>query len=194
MLVLLDNYDSFTWNLVDYFARLGQPCTVVRNDAPLQQITGLNPRMLVLSPGPGRPQQAGCLMQAIDYYAGKIPVLGICLGHQALGLHYGARLVHAPAPRHGLVCHLDRLEQQHPLLRGVDRPLQVTRYHSLVLDAVPAGFDGLAWSADGCLMMMAHRQLPVAGMQFHPESISTPQGLLLLQNWFTFVSKAGLPV
>lgn len=184
-LLLLDNYDSFTYNLRDYL--LQQPpvaqVQVWRNDrCTVAQIAAQQFDGIVLSPGPKRPADAGILMEVLRCFCDKIPILGVCLGHQAMGELFGARLVHAAVPMHGKT---DRIEHSGTgLFVGLPNPLQVMRYHSLVLEQVPAEqFDITASSSTGECMAICHKRLPICGVQFHPESILTPQGLQLLNNW-----------
>jgi len=195
MLLMIDNYDSFTYNLVQYFAELGQQVQVFRNDEiTLADIEQLAPTGLVISPGPCSPDQAGISLQAIDYFAGKLPILGVCLGHQAIAQAFGGRIVRARQVMHGKNSPLRH--QGRALFQGLNNPLSVTRYHSLVveLDSLPADFDILAWTetADGQMdeiMGLAHRQLPLWGVQFHPEAILTEQGHQLLANFLTLLQQ-----
>lgn len=189
MLLLIDNYDSFTWNLVQYFGALGQEVVVKRNDElTLDAIAQLSPRFLVISPGPCTPNEAGISLDAISHFAGKLPILGVCLGHQSLAQAFGARVVRARQVMHGktsLIRHRDE-----GVFKGLNNPLRVTRYHSLVVerDTLPDCFDITAWSehADGSfdeIMGLRHKTLPVEGVQFHPESILSEQGHQLLANF-----------
>ena len=189
MLLLIDNYDSFTWNLVQYFGALGQEVVVRRNDElTLDTIAQLSPRYLVISPGPCTPNEAGISLDAIRHFAGKLPILGVCLGHQSLAQAFGARVVRARQVMHGktsLIRHRDE-----GVFKGLNNPLRVTRYHSLVVerDTLPDCFDITAWSehADGSfdeIMGLRHKTLPVEGVQFHPESILSEQGHQLLANF-----------
>ena len=191
MLLLIDNYDSFTWNLVQYFGALGQEVEVRRNDElTLTDIGRLSPRFLVISPGPCTPNEAGISLDAITHFAGKLPILGVCLGHQSLAQAFGARVVRARQVMHGktsLIRH-----RGEGVFCGLKDPLRVTRYHSLVVerDTLPDCFDITAWSehADGSfdeIMGLRHKTLPVEGVQFHPESILSEQGHLLLANFLT---------
>lgn len=191
MLLMIDNYDSFTFNLVHYFQALGQQVKVVRNDQfALSDIEQLAPDYLVISPGPCTPDSAGLSLKVIEQYAGKIPLLGVCLGHQSIAQQFGANIVKARYPMHGKtsdICHNDQ-----GLFAGLAQPLTVTRYHSLVIepDSLPVEFDVTAWTqtADGELdeiMAIEHKHLPLVGVQFHPESIKTAQGHDLLQNFLT---------
>jgi anthranilate synthase/aminodeoxychorismate synthase-like glutamine amidotransferase len=182
MILLLDNFDSFTYNLVDYFGQLGRQCHVVRNDEPIDRFSSESWDGLVISPGPEIPQKAGSLMRVFEYFAGKIPVLGICLGHQAIGEFYGARLVHAEKPMHGKVSRI-HIRDDGDLFRGLPSKLSVVRYNSLVLEELPAQLIATAYAENGEIMALRHDELPVYGMQFHPEAILTENGLKMIQNW-----------
>lgn len=182
MLVILDNYDSFVYNIYQLVSRLlpeTVPCRVLRNDAlTLSELQALNPQGLILSPGPGRPEDAGLCLEAARYFMGKIPVLGVCLGHQVMGQVLGAQVVPAPQVQHGKVSPI--FHQDRSLFATLPNPMTVARYHSLCLDQVPPDCEPLAYSEDGCLMAFQHRQWPAVGLQFHPESIATPQGEALM--------------
>ncbi|WP_421233324.1 aminodeoxychorismate synthase component II [Aeromonas jandaei] len=191
MLLLIDNYDSFTWNLVQYFGALGQEVEVRRNDElTLTDIERLSPRFLVISPGPCTPNEAGISLDAITHFAGKLPILGVCLGHQSLAQAFGAHVVRARQVMHGktsLIRH-----RGDGVFCGLKDPLRVTRYHSLVVEreTLPDCFEITAWSehADGSLdeiMGLRHKTLNIEGVQFHPESILSEQGHLLLANFLT---------
>lgn len=188
MLLLIDNYDSFTYNLYQYFCELGAEVLVKRNDElQLADIERLAPQRLVISPGPCTPNEAGISLAAIRHFAGKLPILGVCLGHQALGQAFGANVVRAREVMHGKTSSIRHLDSG--VFRGLNDPLTVTRYHSLVLEAatLPACFEVTAWSErDGVrdeIMGIRHRQLPLEGVQFHPESILSEQGHQLLDNF-----------
>ncbi|WP_421317394.1 aminodeoxychorismate synthase component II [Aeromonas veronii] len=189
MLLLIDNYDSFTWNLVQYFGALGQEVVVKRNDElTLDAITQLSPRFLVISPGPCTPNEAGISLDAICHFAGKLPILGVCLGHQSLAQAFGARVIRARQVMHGKTSLIRHCNEG--VFKGLNNPLRVTRYHSLVVerDTLPDCFDITAWSehADGSfdeIMGLRHKTLPVEGVQFHPESILSEQGHQLLANF-----------
>ncbi|CNF47379.1 aminodeoxychorismate synthase component II [Yersinia bercovieri] len=188
MLLLIDNYDSFTYNLYQYFCELGVAVVVKRNDeVQLADIERLSPSHLVISPGPCTPNEAGISLAAISHFAGKLPILGVCLGHQALGQAFGARIVRARQVMHGkttAICHNNQ-----GVFQGLNQPLTVTRYHSLVIDAdsLPACFELTAWTErEGAMdeiMGIRHRTLPLEGVQFHPESILSEQGHQLLANF-----------
>lgn len=188
MLLLIDNYDSFTYNLYQYFCQLGAEVLVKRNDElQLADIERLAPQHLVISPGPCTPNEAGISLAAIRHFAGRLPILGVCLGHQALGQAFGAKVVRAREVMHGKTSALRHLDSG--VFHGLNNPLTVTRYHSLVLEAatLPDCFEVTAWSErDGVrdeIMGIRHRQLALEGVQFHPESILSEQGHQLLDNF-----------
>ncbi|QKZ15242.1 anthranilate synthase component II [Spirosoma sp. KUDC1026] len=186
-LLVIDNFDSFTHMLVDYLHQAGATCRVVRNNASMQAFDEEPVDGVVLSPGPGTPRQAGQLLDLIARYQGKVPILGVCLGHQALGEFFGARLQRALQPMHGKVSTVRVLEQQDVLMRNIPATFKVTRYHSLLLKDLPASLVPLAVTDGGELMAMRHRSLPIWGVQFHPEAALTEHGLRLLKNWIEFV-------
>lgn len=188
MLLLIDNYDSFTYNLYQYFCELGAEVLVKRNDElQLADIERLAPQRLVISPGPCTPNEAGISLAAIQHFAGKLPILGVCLGHQALGQAFGAKVVRAREVMHGKTSAIRHLDSG--VFHGLNNPLTVTRYHSLVLEAasLPDCFEVTAWSErNGVrdeIMGIRHRQLALEGVQFHPESILSEQGHQLLDNF-----------
>lgn len=188
MLLLIDNYDSFTWNLVQYFGELGAEVQVRRNDElTLADIDALQPRQLVISPGPCTPNEAGISLAAIQHCAGRLPILGVCLGHQAIAQVFGAQVVRAPAVMHGKTSPIHHAEAG--VFHGLPTPFAATRYHSLLVarDSLPAELEETAWTErDGqrdYLMGLRHRQLPIEGVQFHPESILTEHGHRLLRNF-----------
>ncbi|GAA0844543.1 aminodeoxychorismate/anthranilate synthase component II [Marinobacter szutsaonensis] len=189
MLLMIDNYDSFTYNVVQYLAELGADVQVYRNDEiTIEQIEALKPERLVISPGPCTPNEAGISMEAIRHFAGKLPILGICLGHQAIGQVYGADIVRAGRVMHGKVSPV--YHKDIGVFRGLSNPLQATRYHSLVIDqnTLPDCLEVTAWTRndDGSIeeiMGVRHKTLPIEGVQFHPESIMTEQGHELLRNF-----------
>ena len=184
--LVIDNYDSFVYNLVQYLGELGADPIVHRNDAlTVEQVGELEPDAILLSPGPGRPADAGIMEDVIRTYAGTFPILGVCLGHQAIGEVFGGDVVRAPSLMHGktsLVHHHDV-----GVLAGLPDPFVATRYHSLVIDEAtcPAALEVTARTADGIIMAVRHRELPVEGVQFHPESILTSGGHQLLRNFLT---------
>lgn len=181
--LLLDNYDSFTYNLYDYLLQTGVSCRVMRNDALTpEQFDALSFDALVFSPGPRRPADAGVMPALIERYHRQLPMLGICLGHQALGEFFGAHLVKARVPMHGKTTPVHH--NGHPLFAGIPSPFTVMRYHSLLLESLDGtALDCTATTADGEIMALVHRSLPITGVQFHPESILTEHGLRLLENW-----------
>ena len=184
MLLMIDNYDSFTYNLVQYFGELGQEVVVFRNDqVSLEEIDALNPAHVVISPGPCTPDEAGISVPAIRRFAERIPILGVCLGHQSIGRAFGGRIVHAKQLMHGKTSPIHHLDTG--VFRGLKEPLVATRYHSLVIEraSLPAALEITAWTDDGEIMGVRHRSLPVEGVQFHPESILTEQGHELLRNF-----------
>ncbi len=184
MLLMIDNYDSFTYNIVQYFGELGQEVKVFRNDAiTLAGIAALNPDYLVVSPGPGTPAQAGISLAAIREFSGKIPLLGVCLGHQAIGEAFGGRVVHARRLMHGKVSPIRH--EGIGLFRGLPNPVACTRYHSLAVEraSLPAELQVTAWTDDGEIMGLRHKTLAVEGVQFHPESILTERGHDMLNNF-----------
>jgi anthranilate synthase/aminodeoxychorismate synthase-like glutamine amidotransferase len=181
--LLVDNYDSFVYNVAQYLGALGATPVVVRNDVPLHQMEEVAPEALVVSPGPGRPEDAGNSVEAIRRFAGRIPVLGICLGHQAIGVAFGARVVRAERVMHGKLSPIRH--DGGGVFRGLDNPFEGTRYHSLVVD--PASLPGeLVVSADtpdGVVMGIRHRTFRLEGVQFHPESALTTAGMALVRNF-----------
>jgi len=183
--LVIDNYDSFTYNLVQYLGELGAEMRIVRNDeVSVDEIAnGIEPEKIVISPGPGDPDGAGITLETIGRFAGKIPILGVCLGHQAIGQHFGGRVVRGPKPVHGKsveVAHDGRT-----IFRGVPATFSAARYHSLVVDraSMPECLEISAESPDGLVMALRHRELPIEGVQFHPESILTEHGKALLKNF-----------
>jgi anthranilate synthase/aminodeoxychorismate synthase-like glutamine amidotransferase len=183
MWVLIDNYDSFTWILHDYLLQTGHECSVYRNDEiSLQQLKDLNPERIILSPGPETPLQAGITMAIIDHFHKHTPILGVCLGHQAIGMYFGARLTQLPYPMHGKTS--TATHAHHPLFMGIPSPFAVMRYHSLAVeDFNKTQLQSIASTDDGTIMALAHEIYPCIGVQFHPESVGTDHGLQLLKNW-----------
>ncbi|ENO79561.1 aminodeoxychorismate/anthranilate synthase component II [Thauera sp. 63] len=189
MLLMIDNYDSFTYNLVQYFGELGATVKVYRNDEiTLEQIEAMKPDQLVISPGPCSPAEAGISVPAIKAFAGKLPILGVCLGHQSIGAAFGGRIVHAQKLMHGKTSPVHHKDVG--VFRGLPNPLTCTRYHSLAIerDSLPACLEITAWTDDGEVMGVRHRKLDVEGVQFHPESILTERGHDLLRN---FLDRSG---
>ena len=191
MIALIDNYDSFTYNLYQYLGELGADVQVMRNDAiSVAGLEMLDPDGVVISPGPGTPDGAGISMEAIRAFAGRVPVLGVCLGHQCIAQLYGASIVRAPELRHGKAS--DIYHTGKGVFAGLPNPFPATRYHSLIVDAAtcPRELEVTAWTADGLIMGVRHRELPVEGVQFHPESMLTPSGKALLANYLAQVERA----
>lgn len=189
MILLIDNYDSFTYNLYQYLGELGARVEVVRNDAAsIAELELMSPDGVVISPGPGNPDSAGISMQAIEAFAGKVPVLGVCLGHQSIGQLYGGKIVRAPELRHGKTSEIYHTGKG--VFTGLPSPFVATRYHSLIVDAAtcPRELEVTAWTADGLIMGLRHRHLPVEGVQFHPESMLTRSGKALLSNFLAKVN------
>ena len=181
--VLIDNYDSFTYNLVQYLGELGAEVLVHRNDAlDLDGIAALNPTHLVISPGPKTPREAGISVSAITRFAGVVPILGVCLGHQSIGEAFGAKVVRGREPVHGKTSRISH--DGRGVFAGVEDPMTATRYHSLVIDPdLAPGLERTAWCDDDVVMGVRHRDFPVEGVQFHPESILTDLGKSLLGNF-----------
>ena len=194
--LVIDNYDSFTFNLVQYLRELGATVVVERNDAlSVEAIARSDPAAIVMSPGPRIPEEAGVCVDLVRALGSTMPMLGVCLGHQAIGVAYGAAVVRAPAVVHGKVGAVHHIGAG--VLRGLDDPLMATRYHSLVVATagLPAALEATAWSDDGLIMAMRHREFPVEGVQFHPESVGTPAGHALLRNFLDTagIATAGVP-
>lgn len=189
MLLLLDNFDSFTYNLLDYLLQMGIPCKVYRNDHDLNEVKKGKYRGIVLSPGPGRPSVAGIMPELIRHYHGQLPILGICLGHQALGEFYGATLTKALRPMHGklsqIACRKDQVFENIPV------SYKVVRYHSLLLTKLPPALEVLAETSEGEVMAFKHRVHPSYGLQFHPEAYLTEYGFEILKNWTRIVGISG---
>ena len=184
MILVLDNYDSFTYNLVQYLEELGATVEVYRNDAiSVDRLRALRPRALVISPGPGTPDQAGVTLEAVRRLSGAMPILGVCLGHQAIGRAFGGRIVRAPTLMHGKTSRIHH--DGRTVYAGLPNPFEATRYHSLVVDetSVPEVLEISARTEDGVIMGLRHRTHPTEGVQFHPESILTPDGKALLGNF-----------
>ncbi|TRX53134.1 anthranilate synthase component II [Thalassomonas sp. M1454] len=194
MLLMIDNYDSFTFNLVHYFQHLGQDVKVVRNDEiTIEQINELKPQYIVISPGPCDPDSAGISLNVVQSFAGKIPLLGVCLGHQCIAQHFGANIQKAKQVMHGKTSLINHNNKR--LFDGLNLPLQVTRYHSLTVQAssLPNNLEVSAWTETENgkideIMAIEHKTLPILGVQFHPESVLTEQGHQLLNNFLTLTA------
>ncbi len=190
MLLMIDNYDSFTYNLVHFLGDLGATCDVYRNDRlTAAQAQALNPKAIVLSPGPGTPNEAGICLELVETLGSEIPILGVCLGHQAIGQAYGGRVIRAPLPMHGKVSDIRHTERS--VFAGLPRKISVTRYHSLAVDraGLPDDLEVTAETSEGLIMGLTHKSDPVHGVQFHPESIASELGHEMLAN---FLSLAGI--
>lgn len=194
MIIIIDNYDSFTYNLADYFARLGTPCRIIRNDVPIQEWEKTPFQGLVLSPGPGTPDRAGLLMSIIERFYLRYPILGVCLGHQALATFFGAKLRPAHRPMHGKLSMID-IRKPNRIFDGFPNKIQVVRYHSWVVDALPNCLQATAFTHDMYAELMAfeHCHLPIFGLQFHPEAILTQAGIQMLDNWLKYTGVAYTP-
>lgn len=186
MLLMIDNYDSFTYNLVQYLGELGQALKVFRNDkVTIREIEAMRPERIVISPGPCTPKEAGISIDVIKHFAGKVPLLGVCLGHQSIGEAFGGDVIRAPYLMHGktsLIHHDGKT-----IFEGLPNPFEATRYHSLIIkrETLPAVLEISAWTEDGIIMGVRHRQFTVEGVQFHPESILTAVGKDLLRNFLS---------
>jgi anthranilate synthase/aminodeoxychorismate synthase-like glutamine amidotransferase len=186
MILLIDSYDSFTYNLAQYLGQLGESLAVRRNDQiTLEEIAALKPARIVLSPGPGIPQRAGILVPLVKRFAGEIPILGVCLGHQAIGHAFGGRVKRAARIMHGKTSEIRH--DGKTIFRGLPEPFSATRYHSLIVErrSLPKCLAVSAETSDGTIMGLRHREFPVEGVQFHPESVLTSPGLDLLRNFLS---------
>ena len=184
MILMIDNYDSFTYNLVQYLGELGENLKVYRNDKiTVKEIRKLKPDAIVISPGPGTPQDAGISVDAIRELQGKMPILGVCLGHQAIGYCFGGRIIRAKNLMHGKTSKIHHKGEA--IFKGLPNPFEATRYHSLLVDSknFPKELEILAWTKEKEIMGLRHRRFPIYGVQFHPESIMTKVGKQLLQNF-----------
>jgi len=194
MILLIDNYDSFTFNLVHFLGDLGATCDVWRNDAltPAEALA-LEPEAIVLSPGPCTPNEAGICLDLIAAAAGRVPILGVCLGHQAIGQAFGGIVQRAATPMHGKLSRISH--QGSDVFAGLPSPFEATRYHSLILDraTMPETLAATAWTEDGLVMGLRHRTLPVFGVQFHPESIASQHGHDLLANFLAIARGSNQP-
>lgn len=185
MIVLIDNYDSFSYNLYQLVGSVEPDIRVVRNDAySVGEIEEMKPEALILSPGPGRPEDAGICIEAIQYFAGKIPILGVCLGHQAICKAFGGKVSYAKELMHGKQKEMIQVAENQ-LFEGMDKVFLAARYHSLAAqkETLPKELKVTAESADGEIMAVEHREYPVFGVQFHPESVMTPQGRIMIENF-----------
>jgi anthranilate synthase component 2 len=181
---MIDNYDSFTYNIVQYFGELQAPMTVYRNDAiKVKDIEKMKPERIVISPGPGSPDRAGISVDVIRTFAGKVPILGVCLGHQAIGYAFGGTIIGAKKIMHGKISHITHNNQD--ILAGLPNPFEATRYHSLAIEesTLPECLEATAWAEDHEIMAVRHKTMPIWGVQFHPESILTKQGMRIFENF-----------
>ena len=186
MLLMIDNYDSFTYNLVQYFGELGQDLKVYRNNKlTISEIEQMNPDRIVISPGPCTPKEAGVSIDVIKHFSGKIPILGVCLGHQSIGDAFGGDVIRAPYLMHGKTSAIHH--DGKTIFAGLPNPFTATRYHSLIIkrETIPSKLEVSAWTEDGVIMGVRHKQFKVEGVQFHPESILTDVGKDLLRNFLT---------
>ena len=183
---MIDNYDSFTYNLVQYLGEMGEELQVFRNDKiTIPEIEKLNPSRIIISPGPGTPKEAGISMEVIRHFAGKIPILGVCLGHQSIGEVFGGKVIRAENIMHGKTSQIHH--DGKTLFQGLPNPFTATRYHSLIVEreSLPACFEISAWTDENEIMGLRHKELKVEGVQFHPESILTSSGKHLLKNFLS---------
>jgi anthranilate synthase component 2 len=186
MILLLDNYDSFTYNLAQYLGQMGQELEIRRNDRiTLDEVEALRPERIVISPGPCTPKEAGISVSLIQRFAGELPILGVCLGHQAIGAAFGGRVIRAPKLMHGKTSEIEH--DGKTIFRGLPQPFVATRYHSLIVErkSLPRTLEISAETADGTIMGLRHRKLRVEGVQFHPESVLTISGFRLLENFLS---------
>lgn len=184
MLAVIDNYDSFTYNLVQYFGELGAEMTVLRNDAvTVDELRELNPSRICISPGPCTPNEAGISCEVIESFGGELPIFGVCLGHQSIGQVYGGEVIRAKKLMHGKTSMIHHGGES--VFKGLDNPFEATRYHSLIVkkETLPDCLEVTAWTEDGVIMGLKHKELNVHGVQFHPESILTDSGKQILQNF-----------
>ena len=184
MLLVIDNYDSFTYHLVQSFGELGVTQKVYRNDSiSVEQAIDLQPERIMISPGPCSPNEAGVSLEIIESFAGKVPLLGVCLGHQSIGQHFGGKVVRANRLMHGKTSPV--LHQEKDLFKGLPNPFEATRYHSLIIEpnSLPDCLQVTASTQEGEIMGIAHKELPIWGVQFHPESVATKKGMRILENF-----------
>ena len=194
MILLIDNYDSFTFNLVHFFGDLGANCVVRRNDALTpNEALAMQPEAIVLSPGPCTPNEAGICLDLVKAAAGKIPLFGVCLGHQAIGQAFGGNVIRAPSPVHGKTSPVHHANSD--VFSGLPDPFTATRYHSLIVSAetLPDTLEATAWTEQKIIMGMRHKTLPIFGVQFHPESIATSHGHEILENFLNIVRGRNAP-
>ncbi|WP_442597408.1 aminodeoxychorismate/anthranilate synthase component II [Neobacillus sp. D3-1R] len=187
MIIMIDNYDSFTYNLVQYLGELGQELVVKRNDqTTIEEIEQLQPKFLMISPGPCSPNEAGISLKAIEYFAGKIPIFGVCLGHQSIAQVFKGDVVQAERLMHGKTSPV--IHDGKTIYEGMDNPFPATRYHSLIVkkETLPTCLEVSSWTAEGEIMGIRHKTLPIEGVQFHPESIMTKDGKKLLSNFISY--------
>lgn len=187
MILIIDNYDSFTYNLYQYVGNINPNVKVVRNDKiTVEEVEELSPSKLIFSPGPGFPAEAGICIELIQKLAARLPMLGVCLGHQAIGEAFGGRIIHAPRIMHGK-SDVAELDAGCPIFAGLDKTAEVGRYHSLVIDpeTLPNELEVTAKTADGCIMGVRHKRYPIFGIQFHPESVLTPDGEKIIENFLS---------
>jgi para-aminobenzoate synthetase component II len=187
MILMIDNYDSFTYNLVQYLGELGQELIIKRNDqTTLEEIENLQPKFLMISPGPCSPNEAGISLKAIEHFAGKIPIFGVCLGHQSIAQVFKGDVVQADRLMHGKTSQM--FHDGKTIFNGIENPFPATRYHSLIVkkETLPDCLEISAWTEEGEIMAIRHKSLPVEGVQFHPESIMTKDGKKLLKNFISY--------
>ena len=191
MILLIDNYDSFSYNLYQFIGSITEDIKVIRNDElTVKEIEALNPSRIVLSPGPGRPENAGVIVDVIKELKGKIPILGVCLGHQAISMAFGATVTYAPQLMHGKQSEVT-IDTEDRLFKGLPEKIKVARYHSLIADAatIPDCLKVTAVTKDNEVMAVSHKEYPIYGVQFHPESIMTPDGQTMLKNFINIATK-----
>lgn len=184
MLLMIDNYDSFTYNIVQYLMELGEDVEVYRNDKiTIEEIQKLNPERIVISPGPCDPEKAGISVEVIKHFAGKLPILGVCLGHQSIGYAFGAKIVRADKLMHGKTSMINH--DGKTIFKNIESPFEANRYHSLIIEkkSLPDCLEVSAWTDDDEIMAVRHKELLIEGVQFHPESILTPSGMDILKNF-----------
>ncbi|MFT8320009.1 MAG: aminodeoxychorismate/anthranilate synthase component II [Bacillus sp. (in: firmicutes)] len=192
MIYMIDNYDSFTYNLVQYLGSLGETLVVKRNDqTSIQEIRKKNPDYLMISPGPCSPNEAGISLEAITAFSGEVPIFGVCLGHQSIAQAFDGDVVQAENLMHGKVSNM--YHDGKTIFAGLPNPFPATRYHSLLVkkETLPSCFEVSSWTEEGEIMAIRHKELPIEGVQFHPESIMTTAGMELLKNFVTYYSKDG---